>query len=261
MDEQNSVPAAVGTPSALNVDGVSYNYGAKQALENVSFTVEPGQFVALLGPNGAGKSTLFSLITRLFDTGVGSIEIAGKSLSKYGSRALAPLGVVFQAPTLDLDLSVKQNLYYFASLRGLSRKEADKRMMVALEALDMAERVNEKVRLLNGGHRRRVEIARSILHDPSLLLLDEPTVGLDSPTRRAIVSHIHDLAREKNIAVLWATHLFDEVEPTDNLLVLHQGRIIKAGNAGEIASSHGDGDLGRAFENLTGAKAEAEAVL
>lgn len=241
---------------ALNIKNVSYNYGAKQALDNVSFTVSPGRFTALLGPNGAGKSTLFALITRLFDAKSGTIEIAGKTIAQHGSKALAPLGVVFQAPTLDMDLSVRQNLRYFGALRGLSRAETDRRMMEALEALDMAERVHEKVRALNGGHRRRVEIARSILHDPELLLLDEPTIGLDSPTRRAIVSHIHALAEEKGIAVLWATHLFDEVEPSDDLVVLHKGKIIRQGVARDVIAEEGVSDLRQAFEKLTGTKEE-----
>lgn len=258
MSDTHPADAANEGVPALNVESVSYYYGAKKALDNVSFIVRPGRFTALLGPNGAGKSTLFSLITRLFDTRIGTIEIAGRSIARYGSKALAPLGVVFQAPTLDLDLSVKQNLRYFASLRGLSRREADRRMMEALNALDMAERAGEKVRLLNGGHRRRVEIARSILHEPTLLLLDEPTVGLDSRTRRTIVQHIHELAQKQGIAVLWATHLFDEIDPSDDLLVLHQGRIIERGNAGEVAQRDGDGDLGRAFENLTGTRAGLE---
>src|SRR5262245_3160080 len=152
----------------LTVIIFSYWYGAKQALDDVSFEVYSGRVTALLGPNAAGKSTLFSLITRLFDAPTGRIEICGRSPSEAGAKALGPLGVVFQQPTLDLDLTVRQNLRYFASLRGLNRKEADERMARALDALDMKERVGERVRSLNGGHRRRVEIARSLLHSPSL---------------------------------------------------------------------------------------------
>ena len=115
----------------------------------------------------------------------------------WGFKALEPLGVVFQQPTLDLDLTVRQNLRYFAALRGLPRAEADERMGRALTSLDMKERIGEKVRSLNGGHRRRVEIARALLHSPKLLLLDEPTIGLDDPTREAIVRHIHELAADR----------------------------------------------------------------
>jgi ABC-2 type transport system ATP-binding protein len=242
----------------LTVQDVSYWYGAKRALEDVSFEVYPGRVTALLGPNGAGKTTLFSLITRLFDAPTGRIEICGKSAADWGARALGPLGVVFQQPTLDLDLTVKQNLHYFAALRGLKRKEADERMVRALKELDMAERIGERVRSLNGGHRRRVEIARSLLHGPKLLLLDEPTIGLDVPTRTAIVRHVHELARSGGIGVLWATHLFDEVEPDDALLVLDRGRIVARGTAKDVVAEAGARDLGGAFSLLIGSDTEED---
>ncbi len=238
--------------AVLSVSGVSYFYGDKQALKDVTFEVRPGRVTALLGPNGAGKTTLFSLITRLFDAPEGRIEIQGKTIAEAGARALAPLGVVFQQPTLDLDLTVRQNLRYFAALRGMKRSEADVRMERALGELDMAERIGERVRGLNGGHRRRVEIARALLHEPALLLLDEPTIGLDVPTRKAIVRHIHKLAKSGNVAVLWATHLFDEVEPDDDLLVMDQGRIVERGRAAEVIARSGTDELGEAFEKLIG---------
>ena len=242
----------------LTVKDVSYWYGSKQALKDVSFDVYSGKVTALLGPNGAGKTTLFSLVTRLFDASEGRIEIVGRSASEWGSRALAPLGVVFQQPTLDLDLTVKQNLRYFAALRGLGRKEADERMHRALEALAMGERIDERVRSLNGGHRRRVEIARAFLHSPQLLLLDEPTIGLDVPTRTAIVRHIHELARTDNIGVLWATHLFDEVEDGDDLLVLDRGRIVARGETRDVVAETGARDLGGAFSLLIGADTDED---
>jgi ABC-2 type transport system ATP-binding protein len=247
-----------GPIPVLTVKNVSYYYGSKQALDNVSFEVFPGRVTALLGPNGAGKSTLFSLITRLFDAPTGRIEIVGRSAVEGGSRALEPLGVVFQQPTLDLDLTVKQNLRYFAALRGLKRQDADERMMRALDALDMGERVGERVRALNGGHRRRVEIARGLLHSPKLLLLDEPTVGLDAPTRTAIVRHIHELARTDNIGVLWATHLFDEIEDDDDLLVLSRGRIVARGVTKDVIAETGAGNLGGAFRLLIGGDTEED---
>jgi ABC-2 type transport system ATP-binding protein len=245
-------------PPVLTVKDVSYWYGAKQALDDVSFEVWPGKVTALLGPNGAGKTTLFSLITRLFDAPMGRIEIAGRSPAEWGSRALGPLGVVFQQPTLDLDLSVKQNLRYFAALRGLKRKDADERMARALDALDMKERIGERVRALNGGHRRRVEIARALLHSPKLMLLDEPTVGLDDPTRRAIVRHVHELARTDNIGVLWATHLFDEIEPHDHLLVINRGKIVARGEAKDVVAETGANTLAGAFNLLIGGDTEED---
>lgn len=251
MQKEVTGNGSVRTP-VLSVKNVSYWYGSKQGLDDVSFEVFTGKVTALLGPNGAGKTTLFSLITRLFDAPTGRIEICGRSAAEWGAKALGPLGVVFQQPTLDLDLTVRQNLRYFASLRGLPRKEADERMVRALEALDMAERIGERVRSLNGGHRRRVEIARALLHSPKLLLLDEPTIGLDVPTRTAIVKHVHNLARTDNVGVLWATHLFDEVEPDDDLLVLDRGRIVARGTAKDVVAETGAADLGGAFRLLIG---------
>ena len=236
---------------ALSVSRLTFSYGQTRALDSVSFDVGPGRFTGLLGPNGAGKTTLFALITRLLKPEAGKIEIAGKDLVSAGSAALAPLGIVFQQPTLDLDLSVRQNLTYFASLHGLSGSERDTRIARELERLEMRGREDEKVRVLNGGHRRRVEIARALLHDPSVLILDEPTVGLDVPTRAAIVRHVHRLANEHGLGVLWATHLIDEIEAGDDLIVVHAGHVVERGTAREVVRRARARDLGRAFDALT----------
>ena len=236
---------------ALVVDGVSFAYTSARILDGVSFTVESGRFTALLGPNGAGKTTLFSLITRLLETRQGDIVISGRSLRKAGWRSLASLGIVFQQPTLDLDLTVRQNLLYFARLQGISGADAERRITRELERLGIAERAREKVRVLNGGHRRRVEIARALLHDPDLLLLDEATVGLDLATRKSMVAHVHDLAEQRSIGILWATHLIDEVQSSDDLVVLHRGRVVANGLAGEMIAQAGARSLDQAFGRLT----------
>jgi ABC-2 type transport system ATP-binding protein len=217
----------------LRVQNLSFAYGPKQALDAVAFDLPAGTFCALLGPNGAGKSTLVSLLTRLLVAPKGEIAIAGHALRSEASQALAALGVVFQQPTLDLDLTVRQNLAYFAALHALPRSEIPDRIDTALTRLDMSERAGERVRSLNGGHRRRTELARALLHDPQVLLLDEPTVGLDAASRAAITGHVHDLA-EQGLTVLWTTHLTDEVRDSDHLLVLHQGKILADGRAGDI---------------------------
>ncbi|MEO1551444.1 MAG: ABC transporter ATP-binding protein [Pseudomonadota bacterium] len=234
--------------TGLSVTGVSYAYGAKLALKDISFSVERGTFCALLGPNGAGKSTLFALLTRLFTTSQGQISLAGHDLGHTPLAALAKTGVVFQQPTLDLDLSVRRNLTYFAALQGLSGRTASHRIDAVLARLDMAERAGERVRALNGGHRRRTEIARALLHQPSVLLLDEPTVGLDAAARTAITDHVHDLAAE-GLTVLWATHLTDEVRDQDTLVILHQGKILASG---QVAQIRGDAPLTERFLALTG---------
>ena len=217
----------------LTVSRLTYSYGLKTGLDNVSFEVAPEQFCALLGPNGAGKSTLISLLTRLLVAPDGDIRIAGHDLRRAPRAALADLGVVFQQPTLDLSLTVRQNLSYFAALHGLPRSEVPARIDAALDRMNMRERADEKAVALNGGHRRRMELARALLHRPKVLLLDEPTVGLDAASRTAITDHVHDLA-DQGLCVLWATHLTDEVRDTDHLLVLHQGQIIASGVCGDV---------------------------
>ena len=236
---------------ALSVDGLVYTYGKKLALDGVGFSVAPGQCAMLLGPNGAGKTTLFSLITRLYDSPEGSIRIAGHEVRRQSTAALARLGVVFQQPTLDLDLSVEQNLRYHAALHGLPRQRASARIRAELGRFGLSERARDKVRELNGGHRRRVEIARALLHEPRLLLLDEPTVGLDVPSRKAIVGHVHELVQTGQVAVLWATHLIDEVDRSDHLIVLHRGRIRAAGSVAEVLATTGTDSVGDAFDRLT----------
>ena len=235
--------------AGLRVADLSYRYGAKEALKSVSFRVAPGTFCALLGPNGAGKSTLFALLTRLFVAPSGEIRVAGHEMRSEPRAALARMGVVFQQPTLDRDLTVWRNLSYFAALHGLSGKDAARRIEAALARLGMAERARERVRDLNGGHQRRTEIARALVHGPEVLLLDEPTVGLDAASRAAITTHVHDLASETGLTVLWATHLTDEVRHSDRLLVLHRGEILADATAGEVA---GEAPLTDVFLEMTG---------
>lgn len=231
----------VGT-SALAIDQVCFNYGKKQALDDVSFALAPGETVKLLGANGAGKSTLFSLICGLFAADSGTIAINGRKLLQ-GASALAPLGIVFQSQTLDLDLSVEQNLAYFCALHGIGRATARQRIELALQRLDMLDRRHHKTRTLNGGHRRRVEIARATLHEPRILLLDEPTVGLDIPTRNELIHYIHSLPETQGCAVLWATHLIDEIRDDDRVLMLHQGRVHSDGPARQTCLDAGASDL------------------
>jgi len=236
----------------LLVRHLSHSFGSRRALDDISFEVAPGRFCALLGPNGAGKSTLFALLTRLITSPQGEIGVAGVDLARHPRAALARMGVVFQQPTLDLDLTVSQNLRYFAALQGLSGREAQARIDAALDRLGMAERAGELARNLNGGHRRRTEIARALIHRPRVLLLDEPTVGLDAASRANITRHVHDLASDMGLTVLWATHLTDEVWPADRLVVLHKGRVLADSTAGAVS---GDRPLTEAFLAMTGAEA------
>ncbi len=254
-----SVPAGQPTDTAalpaaepaLTVRGLDFSYGPRPALQQVDFSVPAGGFVILLGPNGAGKTTLFSLITRLYDRRVGDIRIGGHDVRTQSVQALDRIGVVFQQPTLDLDLTVRQNLSYHAALHGIGRREARGLAEEQMARMGVGEHAHARVRQLSGGQRRRVEIARALLHRPALLLLDEPTVGLDMASRRALVRHVHALSADDGVAVLWATHLIDEVREGDRVIVLHQGRIRADGPVAEITAGTGTGSLEDAYDALT----------
>jgi ABC-2 type transport system ATP-binding protein len=237
----------------IEASNLSFRYGDKPVLREVSFTLTSGRFHALLGPNGAGKSTLFGLLTRLLAVQQGDILLGGLSLKKQPAEAMRQIGVVFQQNALDLDLTVRQNLQYHAALHGLSRKEARARGDRELERFELLDRANDAVRQLNGGHRRRVEIARALLHEPSLLLLDEPTVGLDVASRKALNEHVRTLCEEDGLTVLWATHLIEEVRADDRVLILHQGQLLADGNGQAICDAEGTRDLAETFHALTGA--------
>jgi len=235
---------------ALEINGLGFSYGDRFALKDISFSVHPGEFAALLGPNGAGKTTLFSLITHLFESRHGAIRIGGWDIRADPGKALATMGVVFQQPTLDLDLTVLQNLRYFAALHGIERRTAEQRVDAELARLELSDRSNDRVRVLSGGYRRRVEVARALLHKPSLLLLDEASAGLDVPTRKRIVDHVHALSKTDGIAVLWATHLIDEVHPGDRVVVMNAGRVGANGTVDEVNRAAGCATLGESFRRL-----------
>jgi ABC-2 type transport system ATP-binding protein len=250
-----AVTPAITAP-ALDVRDVSHAYGAQKALRNVSLMVPRSRFTALIGLNGAGKTTLFSLITRLYDTQQGSIDVLGYRVSREPGEALRRLGVVFQARTLDLDLSVIDNLLYHAALHGIGGREARQRARAALEEIELADRARDAVRKLSGGQMRRVEIARALLHRPRVLVLDEPTVGLDVASRSAILRHVRSLVRERGVAVLWATHLLDEVMFDDAVVVLHRGEVLAAGEVAEVVATTGANGIRSAFIALTGGAPE-----
>ncbi|MEM8648088.1 MAG: ATP-binding cassette domain-containing protein, partial [Pseudomonadota bacterium] len=187
-----------------------------------------------------------------FDNTSGHVRVMGHDVRRAPKRALQNLGVVFQNRTLDPDLSVMQNMTYHAALHGIARREARERATAELERAGLGDRLTDKVRALSGGQTRRVEIARALLHQPKLLLLDEPTVGLDVGARRDITAHVRALVGDGGLSVLWATHLMDEIETNDAVVVLHQGKVIETGSAAEIASRQETNTLKDAFNALTG---------
>ena len=256
--EAASGQQAVAITAALGIAGVSHSYGQRQALSDVSFHVRPASICVLLGLNGAGKTTLYSLITRLYAAQKGMIRIFGFDVNRNPGEALRRLGVVFQARTLDLDLTVQQNLAYHAALHGLSGREIKLRAGFVLDQVGMAGRASDKARTLSGGQMRRVEIARALLHHPPMLLLDEPTVGLDIKARADILKHVRGLVAGEGIGVLWATHLIDEIESSDDVVLLHEGKILEHGKASEVTARTGARDMGVAFHRLTGMTGEGK---
>ena len=235
----------------LDIKLLSKSYGPIKALNEVSFSLSEGEYASLLGPNGAGKTTLFQILTGLFVSEKGNALINNFNMRNQAINALAHIGVVFQQITLDMDLTVMENLKFHSNLHGINDKEFNKRVIVELEQVNLSDRINDKVRALSGGQKRRVELARSLLHKPKLLLLDEPTVGLDPQSRRNLLDYIIKLKEERKMAVLWATHLVDEAEKADTVIILDKGKIIKKDTPENITKEYNKDTLHDAFVSLT----------
>jgi ABC-2 type transport system ATP-binding protein len=245
-----------GAP-ALLLDSVVKTYGAVRAVDGVSLRASPGEFIALLGPNGAGKTTLFQLLSGLFVPDAGRIEIMGHDMRRDPVPALGLLGIVFQQPTLDLELSVTGNLLFHAGLHGIPRAVAKARIARELARLGLAERAHDRAAQLSGGNRRRVELARALLHEPRVLLMDEATVGLDPGSRSDLLKLMLSLRAERSVAVLWATHLCDEVPDADRVVVLHRGKVLADTAPAQLMASAGAATIEQAFLAMTGSPAAA----
>ena len=240
---------------AANIQSLSHNFASRQVLKDVSFTIEQGTFVGLLGANGAGKTTLFSVLTRLIKASSGKVLLFDHDLQRTPAAALATLGIVFQQPTLDLDLSVLQNLQYHGAIQGMSPTHVQGRAQEELERLQLWDRRHERIRWLNGGHRRRVEIARALLHDPQLLLLDEATSSLDLESRIHMQRHIRSLIETRGLTVLWTTHLAEELETNDQVILLNKGEVHAQGRLSDLVTAAGVSDANQLILNLSKARA------
>ena len=249
----NTASASISDTPTLAIMTVSKSYGPRKALDAISLSVNPGEFVALLGPNGAGKTTLFQLLSGLFVADEGEIRVRGYDIRRNPVPALAGIGIVFQQPTLDLDLSVIANLRFHARLHGMNTARARTLIDENLERLELKERADDLARTLSGGNRRKVELARALVHEPAVLLMDEATVGLDPASRQQLLNYVLELRSQRGVGVLWATHLVDEAEKADRVIVLHQGKILEQGTPAELIDRHGAANLADTFLQLTGA--------
>lgn len=228
------------SPYAASVSRLSYLYGERRALDDVTFTVIPGEFTAILGPNGGGKTTLFRIMATLASPSTGNVTIFGDDVVTARDRVRHHIGVVFQAPALDIKLTVRENLLHHGHLHGLSGRPLRQQLSHALERLELGERRNDLVETLSGGLKRRVELAKVMLTQPRLLLLDEPTTGLDPLARESFWRLIKSLREETQAAVLYTTHLLEEAEDSDRVIILDRGRSVADGGPESLrAQIHG----------------------
>ena len=243
--------------AAIELSNLTKRYGARTALDALTLSIDRACFCALLGPNGAGKSTLFQLLTGLFAADAGQARIAGHDIRTAPVAALAALGVVFQQPALDLDLSVERNLRFHAALHGLPRRVTDERIDQGCASLGLSRERDRPARELSGGNRRKVELVRALLHRPAVLLMDEASVGLDPASRRDLLAALRADIGARGTTALWATHLVEEALPADRVLVLHQGRLLADGTPDEVTLALGGPSLESAFIHSTQVRKEA----
>ena len=240
----------------LDIKDLKKSYGKTQALKGVTMSIDRAEVVGLLGPNGAGKSTLFQIAAGLFAPDGGSVSLFGLDYRRNAADILKRLGVVFQARAIDLDMTVQANLNFHGALFGLSGPRRKARITEVTDLLEIGDLLKKPVRTLSGGNQRRVEVARALLNGPDLLLMDEPSTGLDPVTREMLVQHMQIVRRELGTSILWATHLVEELEQADRILLMVGGEIVHTGSPAELmASSHTD-SLTAAYISITGRQPE-----
>jgi len=240
--------------AVLELVDVVKNYGKTQALKGVSLSIAPGEIVGLLGPNGAGKSTLFQLAAGLFAPDGGTVRVFGLDYRSKPSEILKRLGVMFQARAIDLDMTVEANLKFHGALFGLHGKPLKDRIEGAAAFLEITDLLKRPVRTLSGGNQRRAEVARALMNLPDLMLMDEPSTGLDPVTRRLLVKHMQDIRQRHGTSILWATHIVDELADADRIILIVAGRIIGTGTPTELMAAAGTDNLTDAYIALTGVK-------
>jgi ABC-2 type transport system ATP-binding protein len=222
----SSLPAVSSLQAAVEVEGLVKRYKEVEAVRGIDFTVARGETFGLLGPNGAGKSTTINILCTLTRPSAGKATVAGYDVARARDQVRRQIGLVFQDPTLDGYLTAEQNLRLHAELYGVERDLVASRMRQVLEMVDLWERRSNRVDTYSGGMKRRLEIARGLLHSPHVLFLDEPTVGLDPQTRAHIWDYINELRRREQITIFLTTHYMDEAEHCDRIAIMDEGKIV-----------------------------------
>ena len=226
----------------IRVENLTHQYGSRVALSNVSFEVQSGEIFGLLGPNGGGKSTVFRILSTMMVPTGGRAEVAGHDVAREPAAVRRRIGVVFQTQSLDKALTVAENLRSQGHLHGLSGRKLRDRMEEVMERLGLAARRDDRVETLSGGLKRRVEIAKGLLHRPVVLLMDEASTGLDPGARRELWQYIDELRSREGVTILLTTHILDEADRCDHLALLHQGQVVAGGTPGQLRSRIG-GDV------------------
>ncbi len=228
--------------SVVEVQDLSHSYGSHRALNGVSFDVARGEIFGLLGPNGGGKTTLFRILSTLFPPSAGSASILTSDVSRDAAEVRRKIGVVFQNPSLDVKLTVSENLFHQGHLYGLRGRVLAGRVDEMMERLRISDRRANLVETLSGGLRRRVELAKGLLHKPELLILDEPSLGLDPGARYDLWQYLEQLRESGSVTILVTTHLIDEADRCDRVLILHKGEVVASGTPAELKRRIG-GDI------------------
>ena len=213
-------------PAAIEVVGLEKRFGDVEAVRGVDFRVEPGETFGFLGPNGAGKSTTINILCTLARPTAGSARVAGHDVRTERDDVRRSIGLVFQDPTLDVDLTAEQNLRFHGELYGVPKAQLDRRIDDLLALVGLSERRGSVVETFSGGMKRRLEIARGLLHSPRVLFLDEPTIGLDPQSRASVWEYVRSLKESEDITVFLTTHYMDEAENCDRIAIMNQGRIV-----------------------------------
>ena len=246
---------------AIEVRGLTKRFGKFTAVKDVSFEVKKGEIFGFLGPNGAGKSTTIKMLTTLLQPSEGSLKLAGHDVTKAQDSARKAFGIVFQDPSLDVELTAYENMELHATLYGIRPRAARERIETLMSLVELWDRKDMPVKNFSGGMKRRLEIARGLLHHPHVLFLDEPTLGLDTQTRNLLWDYVRKMAHTEGMTVFFTTHYLEEAQSVaDRIAIIDHGSIIAMGTTPELLKQTGTTSLEQAYLELTGKTVRDEAA-